>query len=153
MPKGFVLHTAGAEVDDASKMWLWKRILDTLIDPNIIALMLSLGVLGIVVELWNPGLIFPGAFGVLASRSRFYGLDVLPISWAGMLCCSPPRSRSGSSSSSSPSATARSRSRAPSASCSAALLLFEPAGSGYQVSLPVVAGGRRHHHRVLRRSR
>ena len=69
IPKGFVLHTAGAEVTTV-KMSFWKRILDTLIDPNLIALMLSLGVLGIVVELWHPGLIFPATFGDPLPRDR-----------------------------------------------------------------------------------
>ena len=54
MPKGIVLHTAGAEVTEVH-MSLWKRILDTLIDPNIILLLMSLGVLGITVEIFNPG--------------------------------------------------------------------------------------------------
>ena len=67
------------------KMGFWKRLLDTLIDPNLIALMLSLGVLGIVIELWHPGLIFPATFGVLCLAIAFYGLDVLPISWAGVV--------------------------------------------------------------------
>ena len=46
-------------------MSLWKRILDTLIDPNIITLLLSLGALGLIVEMWNPGLIFPGTVGAI----------------------------------------------------------------------------------------
>ena len=46
------MHTQGAEVTTV-KMGFWKRLLDTLIDPNLIALMLSLGVLGIVIELWH----------------------------------------------------------------------------------------------------
>ena len=41
------------------EMSTWKRLLDLLIDPNIIALMLSIGLIGIVVELWNPGLDLP----------------------------------------------------------------------------------------------
>ncbi len=49
---------------DRRDVGLWKRILDTIIDPNIITLLLSLGVLAITVELFNPGLIFPAAFGV-----------------------------------------------------------------------------------------
>ena len=48
-----MLHTAGAEITTIH-MSLWKRILDTLIDPNIIVLLLSLGALGITVELFNP---------------------------------------------------------------------------------------------------
>jgi len=83
-PKGFVLHTAGAEIDTVS-MSLWKRILDTIIDPNIIALLLSVGVLGIIVELWNPGLVFPGTVGGISLIVALFGLQVLPISWAGVL--------------------------------------------------------------------
>ena len=61
-PKGLTLVTAGA-VTDQVEMSFWQRALDTLIDPNIIALMLSLGVVGLLVELWNPGLVLPGTVG------------------------------------------------------------------------------------------
>ena len=117
-------------------MGFWKRLLDTLIDPNLIALMLSLGVLGIVVELWHPGLIFPAAFGVLSLAIAFYGLDVLPISWAGVILIIAAfvfwivelfvAFSHGALA-------------VAGAVCFVfgSLLLFEPAGSGYQVSLPV----------------
>ena len=62
VPRGLTLHTKDAEVTEV-QMSLWKRILDTLIDPNIITLMLSLGALGIIVELYHPGLIFPATLG------------------------------------------------------------------------------------------
>src|SRR4030095_9501985 len=84
VPKGFVMHTANAEVTNVD-MSLWKRILDLLVDPNIIALMLSIGLLGIVVELWNPGLIFPGTVGAISLIVGLFGLQVLPISIAGLL--------------------------------------------------------------------
>jgi membrane-bound serine protease (ClpP class) len=84
VPKGLVLHTAGASVEQV-EMSLWKRILDLLIDPNIVALMLSVGLLGIVVELWNPGLIFPGTVGAISLIVGLYGLQVLPVSAAGLL--------------------------------------------------------------------
>src|SRR5215207_2193662 len=45
-PDGKVLHTKGAEIEHVD-MGLWKSLLDLLIDPNLIALMLSIGVLGI----------------------------------------------------------------------------------------------------------
>src|SRR5919106_210514 len=83
-PKGLVVNTAGAQIEHV-EMSLWKRILDTLIDPNIIALMLSLGTLGIIVELWNPGLIFPGTVGAISLIMGLFGLQVLPISGAGIL--------------------------------------------------------------------
>ena len=84
IPKGFVLHTKGAELTTV-KMGLWKRLLNFLIDPNLISLMLSLGVLGLVVELWHPGLIFPATFGILCLAIAFFGLDVLPVNWAGLV--------------------------------------------------------------------
>ena len=83
-PKGLVLDTANARIERV-EMSLWKRILDTLIDPNIIALLLSLGTLGIIVELWNPGLIFPGTVGAISLIVGLFGLQVLPISAAGLL--------------------------------------------------------------------
>ena len=84
VPKGLVLHTAGAQVERV-EMGFWKRALDLLIDPNIIALMLSLGLVGILVELWNPGLILPGTVGVISLLVGLYGLQVLPVSAAGVL--------------------------------------------------------------------
>ena len=84
IPKGLVLQTAGARIVHV-EMSAWKKALDLLIDPNIIALMLSLGLLGIVVELWNPGLIFPGTVGGISLILGLYGLQVLPVSVAGVL--------------------------------------------------------------------
>ena len=66
-------------------MSFWQRALDTLIDPNIIALMLSLGVVGLLVELWNPGLVLPGTVGAISLLVGLYGLQVLPVSVAGVL--------------------------------------------------------------------
>ena len=83
-PKGLTLHTAAATVDTVH-MSFWQRTLDTLIDPNIIALMLSLGVVGLLVELWNPGLVLPGTVGAISLIVGLYGLQVLPVSAAGVL--------------------------------------------------------------------
>jgi membrane-bound serine protease (ClpP class) len=84
VPKGLVLHTANAQVENV-EMSLWKRILDTLIDPNLIVILMSVGVLGITIELWNPGLILPGTVGAISLVIGLFGLQILPISWAGIL--------------------------------------------------------------------
>ena len=84
VPKGLVLDTAGAEIEDV-EMSFWQRARDFLVDPNLIALMLSIGLIGIVVELWNPGLIFPGTVGAISLILGLYGLQVLPVSLAGLL--------------------------------------------------------------------
>jgi membrane-bound serine protease (ClpP class) len=83
-PKKFKLDLARAEIDNV-EMSLWKKILDTLIDPNIITLMLSLGAIGLLVEMWNPGLVFPGTVGAICLVLGLFGLSVLPVSAAGIL--------------------------------------------------------------------
>ena len=47
--------------------------------------MLSIGLIGILVELWNPGLVFPGTVGAISLIVGLYGLQVLPVSAAGVL--------------------------------------------------------------------
>jgi membrane-bound serine protease (ClpP class) len=81
-PKGFVLHTAGATIERV-EMTFFQRARNLLIDPNLIELMLSLGLIGILVELWHPGLIFPGTVGAISLILGLYGLQVLPVSVAG----------------------------------------------------------------------
>ncbi|HEX2111060.1 MAG TPA: nodulation protein NfeD [Gaiellaceae bacterium] len=83
-PKGLVLDTAGAEVDRV-EMGVWKRVLDLLVDPNLIVLLMSIGLLGITVEIFNPGLVFPGTIGAISLVLGLFGLQVLPVSWAGIL--------------------------------------------------------------------
>ena len=132
--KNIVLHTADAEVTTV-EMSIWDRILDTIIDPNIITILLSLGVLALTVELFNPGLIFPAAFGVIALIIGFFGLQVLPFSWAGILLMLAAFAFF--------IAEAFITSHGALAVAGAvsfifgALLLFDPAGDAYQVSLPV----------------
>jgi membrane-bound serine protease (ClpP class) len=132
--KQIVLHTADAEVTTV-EMGLWQRILDTLIDPNIIALLLSLGVLVITVELFNPGLIFPAAFGSIALIVGLFGLQVLPFSWAGVLLMLVAFGFFIAE------AFVASHGALAVAGAVAfvigALLLFDPAGDTYQVSLGV----------------
>ncbi len=135
VPKGIDLHTAGAEVTEVH-MSLWKRILDTLIDPNIILLLMSLGVLGITVEIFNPGLIFPGTFGALALITGLFGLQVLPVSWAGVMLM---LLAAGFFVADLFLPTHGALTLAGLASfVLGSLMLFDPAGSAYQVSLWVV---------------
>ena len=84
-PKGLTISTPPGTRIERIQMSTWKQILDLLIDPNIIALMLSIGLIGLVVELWNPGLILPGTVGAISLIVGLYGLQVLPVSIAGLL--------------------------------------------------------------------
>jgi len=137
VPKGLVLNTAGAEVEDV-EMTFWQRARDLLIDPNLIALMLSIGIIGIVVELWSPGLVFPGTVGAISLILGLYGLQVLPVSIAGLLLMLLAF------------AFFAAEAFVPTHGALTvaggvmfvlgSLILFDPAGDAYQVSLPVAVG-------------
>jgi membrane-bound serine protease (ClpP class) len=133
-PKGLVLETAGAEVDRI-EMGLWKRILDTVIDPNIIVLLMSIGLLGITVEIFNPGLIFPGTVGAISLIVGLFGLQVLPVSWAGVLLMLLAAAFFAAE----PFVVSHGALALAGAASFVvgALMLFDPAGDAYQVSLPV----------------
>ncbi len=134
VPKGLVLNTAGGEIDDV-EMTFWQRARDFLVDPNLIALMLSVGLIGIVVELWNPGLIFPGTVGAISLILGLYGLQVLPVSLAGLLLMLLAAGFFVAE------AFVPSHGALTLAGAImfvlGALMLFDPAGDAYQVSLPV----------------
>jgi len=137
VPKGLVLNTAGAEVEEI-EMSFWQRARDLLVDPNLIALMLSIGLIGIVVELWNPGLIFPGTVGAVSLILGLYGLQVLPVSLAGLFLMLLA------------AAFFVAEAFVPTHGALTvaggvlfvlgSLILFDPAGEAYQVSLPVAIG-------------
>jgi membrane-bound serine protease (ClpP class) len=81
--KDFVLHTANAEIVNASPGF-FTRLLNTLIDPNLIPLLFLAGIAGIGFEIFHPGVVLPGALGAVALLTALFGFAVLPISWAGL---------------------------------------------------------------------
>ncbi|HUQ22539.1 MAG TPA: NfeD family protein [Gaiellaceae bacterium] len=134
-PKGLVLNVGSPAEVKRIKMSAWKSILDLLIDPNIIALMLSVGLIGIVVELWNPGLIFPGTVGAISLIVGLYGLQVLPVSIAGLLLM---LLAAGFFVTETFVVSHGALTVAGAITfVIGSLLLFDPAGDAYQVSLPV----------------
>ena len=134
VPKGFVLHTADAQIENV-EMSFWQRARDLLVDPNLIALMLSIGLIGIVVELWNPGLVFPGTVGAISLILGLYGLQILPVSLAGLFLIILAAGFFVAE------AFVPSHGALTVAGSIlfvlGALMLFDPAGDAYQVSLPV----------------
>jgi membrane-bound serine protease (ClpP class) len=79
-----VVHTAGVPINVVNPN-LWEKLLSFLSDPNLVFLLLSLGGLGLVVELWTGGNSWvPGSLGVIFLLAAFAGLSVLPFSWAGL---------------------------------------------------------------------
>jgi membrane-bound serine protease (ClpP class) len=78
------LHTQGASVIQVPMKTI-EKFLYAIADPNIAYLLLSLATLGIMVEVFNPGLIFPGVIGGISLLLAFYALGVLPVNLAGIL--------------------------------------------------------------------
>ena len=62
-----------------------QSILGTLAHPQIAYLLLTFGMLGLIVEFWNPGLIAPGVAGAVCLLLAFFAFQVLPISLTGVL--------------------------------------------------------------------
>jgi membrane-bound serine protease (ClpP class) len=79
-----VLKTGGARVVPI-EMTLRQRVLSAVAHPNIAYLLLSLGTLGLVIELWTPGAILPGIVGGVCLLLAFFAFQVLPVNSAGLL--------------------------------------------------------------------
>jgi membrane-bound serine protease (ClpP class) len=80
----FTLHLANAQIT-YDKPGFLTRLLNTLIDPNIISLLFLAGIAGIGFEIFHPGVVLPGALGAVSLVTALFGFSVLPISWAGLL--------------------------------------------------------------------
>jgi membrane-bound serine protease (ClpP class) len=79
----FATKDAVVEVYDKS---LRQSVLDFLANPGVAALIGLLGFLGIIIEIYHPGMIVPGVVGVLAVICFLISADQLPINiGAGLL--------------------------------------------------------------------
>lgn len=63
----------------------WERFLDFLANPTLASLLITLGFMGLIFELANPGMIFPGVAGVIAMVLGFIGFGVMPVDTAGLV--------------------------------------------------------------------
>jgi len=78
------LRTAGAAVEHVA-MGFRQRVVHFLGDPNLIFLLLGLGLLGLYVEYHQPGLILPGVLGGCCLVAAAVALSILPFNLAGLL--------------------------------------------------------------------
>jgi len=78
------LWTADARIETLA-MGFRQRVLSTLAHPNIAYILLSLGILGLTIELWSPGAVLPGVVGGICLLLAFFTFQVLPVNYAGVL--------------------------------------------------------------------
>jgi membrane-bound serine protease (ClpP class) len=79
-----VLHTSKAVVVPV-KMNVRQRVLSAIAHPNVAYLLMTLGTLGLTIELWSPGAILPGVAGGLCLLLAFFALQILPTNAVGLL--------------------------------------------------------------------
>jgi membrane-bound serine protease (ClpP class) len=70
---------------NANEMNPIERFLHVISDPNIAYILMTLATIGLITEISNPGLIFPGVIGGICLFLAFYSLGVLNAYWAGVL--------------------------------------------------------------------
>ena len=85
LPSGpTVLTTGGASLREFP-MGLRLEWLKAISDPNIAYLLMTIGTIGIIAELYSPGAILPGIVGAISLILAFYAFQSLPVNYAGML--------------------------------------------------------------------
>jgi membrane-bound serine protease (ClpP class) len=78
------IRTQGAAIT-RSGMTGAENFLHMISHPNVAYILLTLASIGLITEISNPGLIFPGVIGGICLFLAFYSLGVLNASWAGIL--------------------------------------------------------------------
>jgi membrane-bound serine protease (ClpP class) len=68
-----------------SEMSTVERFLHAISNPNIAYILLSLGTIGIIAEIYSPGAFFPGILGAISLLLAFYSLGVLDANLGGIL--------------------------------------------------------------------
>jgi len=69
---------------DRRPMTSVEEFLFTILNPNIAYMLLMLGIVGIYLELQNPGGILPGVVGGIAILLALYAFQILPVNYAGV---------------------------------------------------------------------
>jgi len=90
---GFKVFTVNGEITLSTKdivevpfnPSLIEQLLQTLTNPNIVFILLSIGVQAILIELSSPGGWVAGFIGVVCLALATYGLGILPVNWFGIL--------------------------------------------------------------------
>ena len=60
------------------------HFLEFISDPNVTFILITVGTLGIVIELFNPGLYVPGVVGVISLLLAYLAIGNLPVNWVGV---------------------------------------------------------------------
>ncbi|HKJ28005.1 MAG TPA: NfeD family protein, partial [Anaerolineales bacterium] len=78
------IDTQFAQVEEFSLSFI-EEVLTMLTNPNIVFLLLTIGVQAVLIEISSPGGWVAGFLGVVSLALAGYGLGILPVNWFGLI--------------------------------------------------------------------
>jgi membrane-bound serine protease (ClpP class) len=78
-----VLNLADSNVVGIEPDWRYE-FLALITDPNVAYILLMIGIYGLILEFYNPGLGLPGITGIICLLLGAYALQMLPINYVGL---------------------------------------------------------------------
>jgi len=80
----YQLMTKNAVVNRLPQSFI-EQLLSTLTDPNIVFLLIAIGVQAILIEISSPGGWIAGFIGVVCLALATYGLGIITVNWFGLI--------------------------------------------------------------------
>jgi len=81
--KEVTINTTGYGIA-RNEMTSIEKFLQTISNPNVAYILFTLATIGLITEISNPGMVFPGVFGGISLFLAFYSLGVLDAYWGGV---------------------------------------------------------------------
>ena len=78
------INTESSNLQEAKRNWK-EKFLDAVGDPNITFILLTIGSIGLTIEVVSPGILVGGFGGLLATALAFVGMGQLPVNWLAMV--------------------------------------------------------------------
>lgn len=82
--KDVTLDTANAEIKQV-EMNFFEQFFHFLLDPNIALILLNIGTIALIAEVYNPGAVLPAIIGVICLTLAAVALFGLPTNWAAVI--------------------------------------------------------------------
>jgi membrane-bound serine protease (ClpP class) len=83
-PKAATLDTDGLEVEERDMPFQYE-VLQIIVNPNIAFLLVLAGIIGLMIEIFSPGLVVPGATGLVSLVVGLFATAQLPVTVAGVV--------------------------------------------------------------------
>jgi membrane-bound serine protease (ClpP class) len=83
-PKEATLSTDGLDVTQRDMPFQYEA-LQVIVNPNVAFLLILAGIIGLLIEIFSPGLILPGASGLVSLVVGLFGSSQLPVTAAGIV--------------------------------------------------------------------